>query len=110
MSRPALPSWAASTRQPAFDFSTTDASTVHEGERKTVTALFADIKVSMELLEDLDREEVRAFAPALTLVMPAVHRYDRARGPPPFFPEWYSITCDGQAITGPKPADKRRER
>ena len=57
------------------------------GERKTVTALFADIKGAMELLEDPDREEVRACAPALTLMMAAVHRYDRARGPPPFFPE-----------------------
>jgi class 3 adenylate cyclase len=28
-----------------------------EGERKTVTALFADIKGSMELIEDLDPEE-----------------------------------------------------
>ena len=28
-----------------------------EGERKTVTALFADIKGSMELIEGLDREE-----------------------------------------------------
>src|SRR5262249_46962749 len=30
---------------------------VPEGERKTVTALFADIKGSMELMEDLDPEE-----------------------------------------------------
>jgi len=29
-----------------------DASTVIDGERKTVTALFADIKGSMELMED----------------------------------------------------------
>src|SRR5215469_3804074 len=28
-----------------------------EGERKTVTTLFADIKGSMELIEDLDPEE-----------------------------------------------------
>src|SRR5215469_11304033 len=28
-----------------------------EGERKTVTALFADIKGSMELMQDLDPEE-----------------------------------------------------
>jgi class 3 adenylate cyclase len=28
-----------------------------EGERKTVTALFADIKSSTELMEDLDPEE-----------------------------------------------------
>jgi class 3 adenylate cyclase len=31
-----------------------------EGERKTVTALFADIKGSMQLMEDLDPEEARA--------------------------------------------------
>ena len=32
-------------------------SAVVDGERKTVTALFADIKGSMELMEDLDPEE-----------------------------------------------------
>jgi class 3 adenylate cyclase len=48
-----------------------------EGERKTVTALFADIKGSMELMEDLDPEEARAIVdPALKLMMDAVHRYD----------------------------------
>jgi class 3 adenylate cyclase len=31
-----------------------------EGERKTVTALFADIKGSTELEQDLDPEEARA--------------------------------------------------
>src|SRR6266851_4580237 len=36
------------------------ASAALDGERKTVTALFADIKGSMELLEDLDPEEARA--------------------------------------------------
>src|SRR5690348_469397 len=36
------------------------ASEALEGERKTVTALFADIKGSMELMEDLDPEEARA--------------------------------------------------
>jgi class 3 adenylate cyclase len=34
-----------------------DASLAIDGERKTVTALFADIKGSMELMEDLDPEE-----------------------------------------------------
>src|SRR5712692_9318813 len=34
-----------------------DASPVIDGERKTVTALFADIKGSTELMEDLDPEE-----------------------------------------------------
>src|SRR5215469_14083791 len=31
-----------------------------DGESKTVTALFADIKGSMELIEDLDPEDARA--------------------------------------------------
>jgi class 3 adenylate cyclase len=48
-----------------------------EGERKTVTVLFADIKGSMELIEDLDPEEARAIVDsALKLMMDAVHRYD----------------------------------
>jgi Double zinc ribbon len=48
-----------------------------EGERKTVTALFADIKGSMELMEELDPEEARAIIdPALKLMIDAVHRYD----------------------------------
>ncbi len=48
-----------------------------EGERKTVTALFADIKGSMELIEDIDPEDARAIVdPALKLMMAAVHRYD----------------------------------
>jgi Double zinc ribbon len=47
-----------------------------DGERKTVTALFADIKGSMELIEDLDPEEARRLVdPALTLMMDAVHHY-----------------------------------
>ena len=42
-----------------------------------VTALFADIKGSMELMEDLDPEEARAIVdPALKLMIDAVHRYD----------------------------------
>jgi class 3 adenylate cyclase len=50
---------------------------VTDGERKTVTALFADIKGSMELMEDLDPEEARAIVdPALKLMIDAVHRYD----------------------------------
>jgi class 3 adenylate cyclase len=34
--------------------------TVIEGERKTMTALLADIKGSTDLMEDLDPEEARA--------------------------------------------------
>src|SRR6266851_1282162 len=48
-----------------------------DGERKTVTALFADIKGSMELIEDLDPEEARRLVdPALKLMMDSVHRYE----------------------------------
>ncbi|MBI4233204.1 MAG: AAA family ATPase, partial [Chloroflexi bacterium] len=48
-----------------------------DGERKTITVLFADIKGSMELLEDLDPEEARRIVdPALQLMMDAVHRYE----------------------------------
>src|SRR5258707_7299055 len=48
-----------------------------EGERKTVTTLFADIKGSTELEQDLDPEEARAIVdPALKLMIAAVHRYD----------------------------------
>jgi class 3 adenylate cyclase len=50
---------------------------VSDGERKTVTALFADIKGSMELMEDLDPEDARAIVdPALKLMIDAVHHYD----------------------------------
>jgi class 3 adenylate cyclase/predicted ATPase len=50
---------------------------VIDGERKTVTALFADIKGSTELIRELDPEEARAVIdPVLQLMMDAVHRYD----------------------------------
>ncbi len=53
------------------------ASEAIEGERKTVTALFADIKGSTELIEHLDPEEARAIVdPVLRLMIEAVHRYD----------------------------------
>src|SRR5712675_1986147 len=53
-----------------------DTSTTLDGERKTVTALFADIKGSTELMRDLDPEEARAIVdPVLQLMMEAVHRY-----------------------------------
>src|SRR5713226_4753598 len=48
-----------------------------EGERKTVTALFVDIKGSTELMRDLDPEEARAIIdPALKIMVDAVRRYD----------------------------------
>jgi class 3 adenylate cyclase len=47
-----------------------------DGERKTVTALFADIKGSTELMEGLDPEDARRIVdPALKLMMDAVRRY-----------------------------------
>src|SRR6516164_2014647 len=48
-----------------------------QGERKTVTALFADIKGSTELQQDLDPEEARAIIdPALKIMIDAARRYD----------------------------------
>src|SRR5712692_8507955 len=48
-----------------------------DGERKTITALFADIKDSTALIEDLDPEDARRIIdPALQLMMDAVHRYE----------------------------------
>src|SRR6516162_9286984 len=74
---------AASSHKPAGakapkveDTSERPVADTPEGERKTVTALFADIKGSMELIEDLDPEEARAIVdPALKLMMEAVQRY-----------------------------------
>jgi class 3 adenylate cyclase/predicted ATPase len=53
------------------------AADVADGERKLVTALFADIKGSTELLEDLDPEQARAIIdPALKMMIESVRRYD----------------------------------
>ncbi len=68
--KPPFPSIRVTLDQP-------EASAVPEDERKTVTALFADIKGSTELMEDLDPEEARAIIdPALKLMIDAAHRYD----------------------------------
>jgi len=54
-----------------------DASAAPDGERKTVTALFADINGSTELIEELDPEEARAIIdPALRIMVEAARRYD----------------------------------
>src|SRR3989441_9188566 len=54
-----------------------EARGVTEGERKTITALFADLKGSTALIEGLDPEEARGILdPALRLMMEAVHRYE----------------------------------
>jgi class 3 adenylate cyclase/predicted ATPase len=48
-----------------------------DGERKIVTALFADIQGSMDLMAELDPEEAEAVvAPALALMSDAVARYE----------------------------------
>jgi class 3 adenylate cyclase/predicted ATPase len=53
------------------------AATITDGERKTITALFADLKGSTALIEGLDPKEARAILdPALQLMMDAVHRYE----------------------------------
>ena len=71
--RPRATKPAASEPAPVPDQRDHSAS---EGERKTVTALFADIKGSMEMIEHLDPEEARAiFDPALQLMIEAVRRY-----------------------------------
>ncbi len=63
--------------RPSLRIRESDDAAAIEGERKTVTALFADIKGSTELEQDLDPEEARAIVdPALRLMIDAVRRYD----------------------------------
>src|SRR5690242_2255386 len=69
----------SSARQSASDIRAVaahaDRAFAFEGERKTVTALFADIKGSTELMHELDPEEARAIIdPTLELMIDAVHR------------------------------------
>src|SRR5262249_6708602 len=53
------------------------SKSAHEGERKQVTVLFADLKGSMELLADRDPEEARKILdPVLERMMEAVHHYE----------------------------------
>lgn len=48
-----------------------------EGERKHVTVLFADVKGSTALIDNLDPEEAAGrLNPALSVMMDAVHRYE----------------------------------
>ena len=54
-----------------------DESPTPEGERKIVTALFADLKGSTQLMEDLDPEAAHAIvAPLLRIMTEAVQRYE----------------------------------
>ena len=63
---------ASSTRPQIVIAADSAAPSALDGERKTVTALFADIKGSTELMEDLDPEEARAIIdPALKLMIDA---------------------------------------
>ena len=74
--RAATPPLSDSSDAPAANLRVEDEQTP-EGERKIVTALFADIKGSTELMRDLDPEEARAIIdPALKLMIDAAHRYD----------------------------------
>jgi class 3 adenylate cyclase len=87
LTRSAAPAIAESVRtlgnQPSIRVTSEPANAVAEasahleGERKTVTALFADIKGSTELMAELDPEEARAIVdPALKLMIDAVRHYD----------------------------------
>src|SRR5207249_9376617 len=54
-----------------------EARGVADGERKTITALFADVAGFTALARDLDPEDTRGIIdPALKLMMEAVHRYE----------------------------------
>ena len=71
------PSAAAAAKTQHIEITERQTAEGLDGERKTVTALFADIKGSTELMEDLDPEEARAIIdPALKLMIEAVRRYD----------------------------------
>jgi class 3 adenylate cyclase/tetratricopeptide (TPR) repeat protein len=54
-----------------------DSRALFEGERKQITVLFADIKGSTNLIEDLDPEEAESrLRPALDAMINAVRRYE----------------------------------
>jgi class 3 adenylate cyclase/predicted ATPase len=74
-----LQSAASAATEPAVRIAPEQADTTPaaDGERKTVTALFADIKGSTELMRDLDPEDARAIVdPALSLMIQAVRPFD----------------------------------
>jgi class 3 adenylate cyclase/predicted ATPase len=61
--------------RPTYAAGTIEERTI-DGERKTITALFADIKGSTELMANLDPEEARAIIdPALRIMVHAVRSY-----------------------------------
>src|SRR5229473_7467029 len=67
---PTAPALSVATESP-------DDSTPPEGERKIVSALFADLKGSTTLMEDLDPEAAHAIvAPFLRIMTEVVQRYE----------------------------------
>ncbi len=82
--KPATPAAAPANYTPAHlaeriraAHASLETSRAPDGERKTITALFADLKGSTALIEQLDPEDARAIIdPALQIMMDAVHRYD----------------------------------
>jgi class 3 adenylate cyclase/tetratricopeptide (TPR) repeat protein len=72
---PPIPS-LASDGQPRW-FGAFPSADIADGERKTISALFADIKGSTELMQELDPEEAQAIVdPALQMMIEAVRHYD----------------------------------
>src|SRR5271155_6152139 len=68
---------AAPTSRSDISVAPSPDSEAPEGERKTVTALFADLKGSTALMEELDPEAAHAIvAPALRIMAEAVRRYE----------------------------------
>src|SRR5271155_581325 len=68
---------AAPTSRSDISVAPSPDSEAPDGERKTVTALFADLKGSTALMETLDPEEARAIIdPALRIMVEAVGRYE----------------------------------
>ncbi len=68
---------AASTMHQPVGPASVEENDIPAGERKTVTALFADIKSSTELMEHLDPEQARGIIdPTLKLMIDTVRRYD----------------------------------
>jgi class 3 adenylate cyclase/tetratricopeptide (TPR) repeat protein len=68
---------ASKSNDPQIRIAETSPPENLEGGRKTVTALFADIKGSTELEQNLDPEEARAIIdPALKIMIDAARHYD----------------------------------
>ena len=75
----------------------------HDEERKTVTALFADIKGSMDLMEELDPEAARALVdPALHLMIDSGEPLQRGTSCNPPVRNLRSVRCAGRARGSPR--------